>query len=84
VPLDEDNASDTEDEVEVEIESIEALLKEVSLEDKIGKARKWCAAKGAETLEDLREEDYAEQFVKALELPDIKGKKLLKAIKSIS
>ena len=80
-PMDEgDPGSDTDNEFDVE--GLEALLAELSIANKLSEARKWCTMKGAESLEDLREEDYAEQLVKALDLPEIKGKRLVKAIKA--
>ena len=36
---------------------------------------------GAESVDDLKDEDYAERLAKQLELKEIKAKRLVKAIK---
>ena len=64
------------------IEGLEKLLSSVNLEEKLPDATKWCRDEGAERVEDLMEEDYAEQLAKALQLPQIKSTRLIKAIKS--
>ena len=64
------------------IEGLETLLSSLKLEEKLPAATKWCQDEGAESVEDLMEEDYADQLAKALQLPQIKSTRLIKAIKS--
>ena len=63
------------------ISGLDTLMSSLGLEDKAHAAAKWCQVHGAESVQDLIEEDYAEQLVKELDLPQIKAKKLVTAIK---
>jgi len=65
------------------IKGLETLLSLLNLQQKLPAATKWCRDQGAESVEDLMEEDYADQLTKALQLPPIKSTKLIKAIKSL-
>ena len=57
-----------------------SLFTSLRLDGKLDAATKWCETKGADDVADLKEEDYAEQLAAALELPEIKARKLVKAI----
>ena len=64
------------------IHGLETLLSLLNLEEKLPAAANWCQDEGAESVEDLMEEDYADQLAKFLQLPQIKRTRLIKAIKS--
>eukprot|EP00802_Teleaulax_amphioxeia_P003505 Tamp_03508.p1 GENE.Tamp_03508~~Tamp_03508.p1 ORF type:complete len:475 (-),score=55.85 Tamp_03508:902-2326(-) len=64
------------------IEGLKTLMLSLKLEEKLPAATKWCRDNGAESVEDLMEEDYADQLTKALQLPQIKSTRLIKSIKS--
>ena len=57
------------------------LLGSLGLEDKLAAADAWCDSIGAESVDDLAEEDYAERLAQELGLKELKAKKLVKAIK---
>ena len=46
-------------------------------------AIKWCQKEGPESVEDLKDDKYAEELAEALQLPRIKANKLVKAIKGV-
>ena len=57
------------------------LLSSLGLQEKLAAAAEWCDSMGAESVDDLKDEDYAERLATQLELKEIKAKKLVKAIK---
>ena len=57
------------------------LLSSLGLQEKLAAAAEWCDSMGAESVDDLQDEDYAERLATQLELKEIKAKKLVKAIK---
>ena len=57
------------------------LLGSLGLGDKLAAADAWCDSIGAESVDDLAEEDYAERLAQELGLKELKAKKLVKAIK---
>ena len=64
------------------IRGLVELFRSLNLNDKLETAIKWCQKEGAESVEDLQDEKYAEELAKALELPRIKANNLVKAIKA--
>ena len=58
------------------------MFRSLNLNDKLETAIKWCQKEGAESVEDLQDEKYAEELAKALELGRIKANNFVKAIKA--
>ena len=58
------------------------LLHSLNLSDKIDQATTWCKTEGAESIEDLKDETYAQELAAALQLPRIKANKLVNTIKN--
>jgi hypothetical protein len=65
------------------IRGLGELFKSLNLHDKLETAIKWCQEEGAESVEDLKDDKYAEELAEALQLPRIKANKLVKAIKGV-
>ena len=59
---------------------LEDLFVSLGLGDKVSAAAEWCGKMGADSLDDLKDEDYAGQLAKELVLPPIKERKLVKAL----
>ena len=66
------------------VKDLEELLRSIRLEDQLTAAVDWCGQMGADDINDLKDEDYAEQLAKELGLPPIKSNKLIKAIRGLS
>ena len=64
------------------VTGLEELLSSLGLQDNLAAAAEWCDSIGAESVDDLKDEDYAERLAARLELKEIKAKKLVKAIKA--
>ena len=64
------------------VTGLEELLSSLGLQDNLAAAAEWCDSIGAESVDDLKDEDYAERLAAQLELKEIKAKKLVKAIKA--
>ena len=65
------------------VNGLTSLFTSLKLEDKLGAATKLCKEKGADDVADLKDEAYAEELAKELGLPEIKAKKLAKAIQAL-
>ena len=59
------------------------LFESLNLNGKLETAIKWCQEEGAESVEDLKDDKYAEELAEALQLQRIKANKLVKAIKGV-
>ena len=68
---------------ESDVTGLASLLASLKLDDKLTAATKWCMEKGADDVADLKDEAYAEELAKELGLPEIKAKKLAKAIQAL-
>ena len=63
-----------------DVTGLAELLSSLGLQEKLAAAAEWCDSMGAESVDDLQDEDYAERLAKQLELKEIKAKRLVKAI----
>ena len=63
------------------IEGLQELLSVLKLDDYLDRASAWCTKKGADSVDDLNAENYPEQLAEELQLPEIKAKKLIKALR---
>lgn len=63
------------------VKGLEEMLGSIGLQENLAAAVEWCESMGAESVDDLKEEDYAEQLANKLELKPIPAKKLVKTIK---
>ena len=64
------------------VTGLEELLSSLGLQENLAAAAEWCDSIGAESVDDLKDEDYAERLAAQLELKEIKAKRLVKAIKA--
>jgi len=65
------------------VKGLSDLLSSINLGNQIEAARSWCIEMGADDVADLNEEDYPEKLAAALELPPIRAKKLVKALRGV-
>ena len=53
------------------VTGLEELLSSLGLQDNLAAAAEWCDSIGAESVDDLKDEDYAERLAAQLELKEI-------------
>ena len=64
------------------VQGLAELLASLKLTEHLGAADAWCTEQGAESVADLKEDTYAEDLAKALQLKKIPAKKLVAAIRA--